>query len=110
MKNLDLLMRISILSVVLLALHISQDIVYGFSRGGLNQLAGVAILLVVLCGAVGLRQRGSGQLVMPLGGVLAMALMPLHLWQAMRPVLLDRSGAPVVAWLLYALGRLAGLS
>ena len=42
MKQSDLLTATSILSVILLALHISQDIVFSFDRGGLNQLVGVA--------------------------------------------------------------------
>lgn len=110
MKNSDLLIRISILSVVLLALHISQDIVYGFARGGLNQLIGVAILLVVLCGAVLLRERRSGQIIMLLGGVIAMAMMPLHMWNGMRPEFLERSGTLVFVWTLYVLGVIGGLS
>ena len=110
MKNIDLLMRISILSVVLLALHISQDVVFGFSRGGLNQLAGVAILVVVLCGAVLLRERRSGQVIMLLGGVIAMSMMPMHMWNGMRPEFLERSGALVFVWTLYVLGVIGGLT
>ena len=110
MKNIDFLTRISILSVVLLALHISQDIVYGFSRGGLNQLAGVAILVVVLCGAVLLRERRSGHVIMLLGGVIAMAMMPMHMWNGLRPEFLERSGALVFVWNLYVLGVIGGLS
>jgi hypothetical protein len=110
MKNIDLLIRISILSVLLLALHISEDIVYGFSRGGLNQLAGVAILLVVLCGAVLLRERRSGHVIMLLGGVIAMAMMPMHMWNGMRPEFLERNGALVFVWTLYVLAVIGGLS
>ena len=57
MKQDNLLSVISILNVLLLALHISQDIVFGFDRAGLNHLVGVAILLVIVCGAVLLRER-----------------------------------------------------
>ena len=110
MKNIDLLTRISILSVVLLALHISEDIVFGFSRGGLNQLAGVAILVVVLCGAVLLRERRSGHVIMLLGGVIAMAMMPMHMWNGLRPEFLERSGALVFVWNLYVLAVIGGLS
>ena len=59
MKQRDLLSVTSLLSVLLLALHISQDIVFGFDRAGLNHLVGVAILLVVVCGSVLLRERPS---------------------------------------------------
>ena len=55
-KRNDLLSATSLLSVLLLALHISQDIVFGFDRAGLNHLVGVAILLVVVCGALLLRE------------------------------------------------------
>ncbi len=51
-KPSDLLSVTSILSVLLLALHFSQDIVFGFDQAGLNNLLGVAILLVVVCAAV----------------------------------------------------------
>ena len=51
MKQRDLLSVTSLLSVLLLSLHISQDIVFGFDRAGLNHLVGVAILLLVVCGA-----------------------------------------------------------
>ena len=57
MKQNDLLSVTSILSVLLLALHISQDIVFGLDRAGLNHLVGVAILLaagyVRLCVVLG---------------------------------------------------------
>ena len=56
-KQNDLLSVTSILSVLLLALHISQDIVFGLDRAGLNHLVGVAMLLVVACGALLLRER-----------------------------------------------------
>ena len=71
MKQADLLSLTSIVSVFLLALHISQDIVFGFDPAGLNHLVGVAILLVILCGAVLLRERVWGKVIMLLGGLLA---------------------------------------
>ena len=104
MKQRDLLSMTSVLSVLLLALHISQDIVFGFDRGGLNQLAGVAILLVLLCGAVLLRGRRSGQLIMLLGGLIAAAMMPLHMRNGLPPQFLEKNGALLFVWALYALG------
>src|SRR5512147_2719270 len=70
-KRNDLLGLTSILSVLLLALHISQDIVFGFDRAGLNHLVGVAILLVIVCGAMLLRERPLGTVIMLLAGVMA---------------------------------------
>jgi len=104
MRQNDLLSLISILSVLLLALHISQDIVFGFDRGGLNQLVGVAILLVVVCGAVLLRARTSGKVIMLLGGIAAAGMLPLHMRNGLRAEFLEKSGALVFVWTLYILG------
>jgi hypothetical protein len=104
MKQSDLLSWLSILSVLLLALHISQDIVFGLDRAGLNHLVGIAILLVLLCGAVLLRERTSGKVIMLIGGVVAAAMLPLHMRHGLRPEFLDRSGALLFVWVLYLLG------
>ena len=104
MKQTDLLSVTSILSVLLLALHISQDIVFGLDRAGLNHLVGVAILLVVVCGAVLLRERTSGKVIMLLGGVMAAAMLPLHMRHGLRQEFLEKSGALLFIWTLYVLG------
>jgi hypothetical protein len=104
MKQNDLLSVTSLVSVLLLALHISQDIVFGFDRAGLNQLVGIAILLVVLCGAVLLQERPSGKVIMLLGGVMAAAMLPLHMRNGLGPEFLGRSGALLFIWTLYVLG------
>lgn len=104
MKKNDLLSATSILSVLLLALHISQDIVFGFDRAGLNHLVGVAILLVILCGAVLLRERTLGRVIMLLGGLMAAGMLPLHMRNGLRPEFLEKSGALLFIWTLYVLG------
>ncbi len=110
MKQRDLLSVTSMLSVLLLALHISQDIVFGFDPAGLHQLLGVAILLVVVCAAVLLRERPFGQGIMLLGGVLAAAMLPLHMRNGLRPEFLERDGALLFIWTLYVLGVTGGFS
>lgn len=110
MKQNDLLSVTSLLSVLLLALHISQDIVFGFDRAGLNHLVGVAILLVVVCGAVLLRERLLGKVIMLLGGVIAAAMLPIHMRNGLRPEFLDKSGALLFIWTLYVLGVLGTFS
>jgi hypothetical protein len=89
---------------ILLALHISQDIVFGMDRGGLNHLVGIAILLTIVCGAVLLRERPLGQVIMLLGGVMAAGMLPLHMRNGLRPEFLERSGALLFIWTLYVLG------
>jgi hypothetical protein len=104
MKQNDILSMTSILSVLLLTLHISQDIVFGFDRAGLNHLVGVAILLTIVCGAVQLRERTAGKVIMLLGGVMAAGMLPLHMRNGLRPQFLEKSGALLFIWTLYLLG------
>ena len=104
MKHHDLLAVTSILSVLLLALHISQDIVFGLDRAGLNHLVGVAILLVVVCGALLLRGRVLGTVIMLLGGVMAAGMLPLHMRNGLRPEFLQKNGALLFIWTVYVLG------
>ena len=104
MKKYELVSVASLLSVPLLALHISQDIVFGLDRAGLNHLVGVAILLVLVCGAVLVRERVLGKVIMLLGGLMAAAMLPLHMRNGLRPEFLERSGALLFIWTLYLLG------
>jgi hypothetical protein len=104
MKQTDLLSAASLLSVPLLALHISQDIVFGFDPAGLNHLVGVAILVTITCGAVLLRERRLGKVIMLFGGVMALAMMPLHMRNGLRPEFLERSGALLFVVTIYLLG------
>jgi hypothetical protein len=103
-KQYELLSVTSLLTVPLLALHISQDIVFGLDRAGLNHLVGVAILLVLVCGAVLLRERALGKVIMFLGGLMAAGMLPLHMRHGLRPEFLERSGALLFIWTLYLLG------
>jgi len=102
-KRTDLLSATSILTVVMLALHISQDIVFGLDAAGLNHLVGVAILVVVLCGAVLLRERTTGRVIMLLGGLMGAAMMPLHMRHGLSADFLGRNGALLFVWTLYLL-------
>ncbi|HET7785278.1 MAG TPA: hypothetical protein VFL36_04865 [Myxococcales bacterium] len=110
MKQNRLLAGITLASVVLLALHISQDIIFGFDRAGLNHLVGVGILLVITCGAVLLPHRRLGQVIMLLGGIMAAGMLPLHMRNGLRPELLGKSGALLFIWTLYVLGVMGFLS
>ena len=110
MKQNNLLSSVSLVSALLLALHISQDIVFGFDRAGLNHLTGVAILLVIVSGAVFLRERMLGKVIMLLGGVMALGMLPLHMRNGMRPEFLERSGALLFIFTMYVLGVLGAVT
>lgn len=104
MRHLDLLARTSVASALLLSLHISQDIILGLDRAGLNHLVGVGILLVIVCGAVLLRERLLGRIIMLLGGLMSAGMLPLHMRNGLRPEFLERDGALLFVWTLYVLG------
>jgi hypothetical protein len=104
MKPRGALPILSLLSAVLLSLHISQDIVFGFDSAGLNHLVGVSILLVLVCGATLLQERWLGRVVMLLGGVMALGMLPLHMRHGFRPAFLQKDGALLFVWVLYLLG------
>jgi hypothetical protein len=103
MKSNVVLTVTSLLSILLLSLHISEDIVLGFAPGGLVNLAGIAVLVVYLCGALLLSDRRSGQIILLIGSLLAAAMPVLHMRGA--GVGVRRSeGAFFFIWTLYALG------
>ena len=100
----------SLVSAVLLALHISQDIVFGFDRAGINHLVGVGIILVIVCGALLLPHLWLGRVIMLLGGIMSAGMLPLHMRHGLRPEFLQTSGALLFIWTLYLLGVLGFFS
>jgi hypothetical protein len=110
MKRHVMLVITSLISAVLLALHISQDIVFGFDQAGLNHLVGVGIILVVVCGTLLLPHRRVGQVIMLLGGVMSAGMLPLHMRHGLHPEFLRESGALLFIWTLYLLGVLGFFS
>jgi hypothetical protein len=103
MKPSAMLAGTSLLSILLLSIHIAEDIVLGFSPGGLTNLLGIAILVIYLCGTLLLSDRRSGLVIVLLGSLLAAAMPVLHMSGA--GVGVKRSeGAFFFIWTLYALG------
>ena len=105
MKPNIMLVVTSLLSILLLSLHIAEDIVLGFAGGGLTNLVGIAILVAYLCGTLLLRDRRSGLIIVLLGSLLAAGIPVIHMTGAGIGV--KRSaGAFFFVWTLYALGVL----
>lgn len=103
MKPNVLLVVTSLLSILLLSIHIAEDIVLGFAGGGLTNLFGIGILVVYLCGALLWADHRWGLIILLLGSLLAAAMPVLHMTGA--GVGVKRSaGAFVFVWTLYALG------
>jgi hypothetical protein len=105
MKPNVLLVVTSLLSILLLSLHIAEDIVLGFAPGGLVNLMAIGVLVVYLCATLLGNDRRWGLIVLLLGSILAVAMPVLHMMGA--GVGVKRSaGAFFFVWNLYALGIL----
>jgi hypothetical protein len=103
MKSSVMLTATSLLSILLLSLHIAEDIVLGFSGGGLANLIGIAILVVYLCGTLLWSDRRLGRVIVLIGSLLAAGMPVIHMTGA--GVGVKRSaGAFFFIWTLYALG------
>jgi hypothetical protein len=103
MKSNVLLTATSLSSIVLLSIHIAQDIGLGFAGGGLENLGGIAVLVVYLCGTLLWVDRRAGQVIVLIGALIAVLMPVLHMRGA--GVGVRRSaGAFFFIWTLYALG------
>ncbi|HBB88024.1 MAG TPA: hypothetical protein DC047_10450 [Blastocatellia bacterium] len=70
----------SLLSILLLTFHLTDDIVRGFEKGGLsNLIGGVLISVVWLYGTLVLAERRSGYIIMLLGSLLSLGVPVIHM-------------------------------
>jgi hypothetical protein len=72
MKQSVMLRSASVLSVLFFLIHLVDDIIRGFEKGGADNLAAIPIFVVWLCGALVLAERRSGYVIMLLGGLFGM--------------------------------------
>ena len=107
MKQNGMLTLTSLLSIVLLSIHVTDDIVRGYDKWGWDKLSFVLILVVLLYGTL-LAGRKAGHIIMLLGGLMA-ALMPaIHMRGTGSFV--KSSGGFFFVWTLFALGATGALS
>lgn len=105
MKHRDMLVGASLLSVLLLSFHFTQDALHarpGTWEAGAGNLVAVLILLVMLCGPALLADRRLGQIIMLLGALFAIGMPVLHLTNGAD--MNKHSGAFFFVWCLIALG------
>lgn len=69
----------SLLSILLLTFHLSDEIVRGMERGGFNMITAVLIMLVWLYGTLVLAGRRSGYIIMLLGAIFGTGVPILHM-------------------------------
>ena len=94
----------SLLSLLLLSLHIVDDIHRGISPPGADNIGAVAILVVWLVGILLLAERGIGLVIMLLGGIFAAAMPVLHMRGARYPTIAAGEGGFFFVWTLIAVG------
>ena len=109
MKQNTILVVASLLSILLLTLHITDDIVRGISKAESSNIA-LAVLVVLLCGTLVLAERRSGHVIMLLVGLFAAAMPVMHMRGAHYGEIAKSPGGFFFVWTLWALGGLGGFT
>ena len=109
MKQKVMLTIASLLSILLLTLHITDDIVRGISKAESSNSA-LAVLVVLLYGTLVLAERRSGHVIMFVVGLFAAGMPVLHMRGAHYPEIAASSGGFFFVWTLWALGGLGGVT
>ena len=95
----------SLLSVLLMTLHLTDDIVRGMEPGTLLDLIPLPILAVVLYGTLVLAGKRSGYVIILLGSLLWLIVPVVHMKGAgVGGAIANSSGAFFFIWTLLALG------
>jgi len=101
---------VSLLTIVLLPLHVGGDVVRGFDKGGPGLVTVVVIMFVLACGALLLAERRAGHVIMFLGGVGALAMPLIHRNNGFTLAVATSDGGLLFIWTLMALGVTGGLA
>jgi len=109
MKHNTVLTIASLLSIVLLTLHITDDIVRGISKAQSSNIA-LLVLAVFLYGTLVLSERRLGHVIMLLVGFFAAAMPVMHMRGAHYGEIAKSPGGFFFVWTLWALGGLGGLT
>ena len=109
MKRNAVLVVTSLLSILLLTLHITDDIVRGISKAESSNTA-LLVLVILLYGTLGLAERRSGHVIMLLVGFLAAAMPVMHMRGVHYPEIARSAGGFFFVWTLWALGGLGGVT
>ena len=104
MKHDRLLTLACLLSIVLMTVHVSDDVVRGFEPGGVKNLGDIAIFVVFLCATLLPERRRWSYVVLLPGSALAAVMPVAHmLGKGLAPVAVTPGGHFFV-WTLFALG------
>lgn len=106
--RLDLIVT-SLLSILLLTIHVADDIVRGISKAEPSKTA-LVVLVVFLYGTLRLAHTRTGHVIMLLAGVFAAGMPVLHMAGTRYPDIAASPGGGFFVWTLWALGGLGGLT
>ena len=109
MNNTGLLKITSLLSLLLLTLHVTDDIVRGISKAESSNTA-LVVLVVLLYGTLVLADRRSGHVIMFLVGLFAAVIPVMHMRGSHYPEIAASTGGFFFVWTLWALGALGGVT
>jgi len=108
-KHSNLLTVASLLSLLFLTLHITDDIVRGISKAESSNIA-LFVLAVFLYGTLVLPERRSGHIIMLLIGLIAAAMPVMHMRGAHYGDIAKSPGGFFFVWTLWVLGGLGGFT
>jgi hypothetical protein len=109
MKRNGILVVTSLLSILLLTLQITDDIVRGISKAESSNTA-LLVLVVLLYGTLVVPERRSGHVIMLIVGLLAAAMPVMHMRGAHYGEIAQSVGGFFFVWTLWALGGLGGVT
>ncbi len=109
MKQNAILVVMSLLSLLLLTLHVADDIARGISKAESSNTA-LLVLAVLLYGTLVLAQRRSGHVIMLLVGLMAAVAPALHMRGAHYGEIARSAGGFFFVWTLWALGATGGVT
>jgi hypothetical protein len=94
----------SLLSLLLLSLHITHDMVLGLDVAGPSSMVGIAILIIFAIGPLLLREHLVGRILILLGALGAMGMPVLHTQGRSFPDVVRGEGGFFFFWTLMMLG------
>ena len=109
MKRSVMLTITSLLSILFLTLHVTDDIVRGISKAEPSNTA-LAVLVVLLYGTLVLSERRMGHFIMLLVGIFAAGMPVIHMRGVHYPEIAKSPGGFFFVWTLWALGALGGFT
>ena len=109
LNDTGLLKITTLLSLLLLTLHVTDDIVRGISKAESSNTA-LVVLVIFLYGTLVLAERRSGHVIMFLIGLFAAGMPVLHMRGVRYPDIAASPGGFFFVWTLWALGALGGVT